>query len=117
MTAESTTPAPTSGAGSWLRWSVAAVFGLLYAWAIWLAVFTLAAQAGGETGLNGAGWTVMLLPVVFPVLVYVAAFLVGRRRRVWQLALMFVAGLCLVAVFWLDVVMYMIRAGASLIGA
>ncbi len=116
-TASSAAPARSTGAGSWLRWTVAALFGLLYAWAVWLAVFNLAAQAGGEAGLNGAGWAVMLMPVIFPALIYVAAFLFGRRRRVWQLALMFVAGLGLVAVFWLDVVMYMIRAGGSLIGS
>lgn len=98
----------TPGAGSWLRWSAAAAFGLVYAFAIVIAVFNLIAYnvavgAGAARSLTGLGWTVMLLPVVFPALVYIASFVFARRRRVWQLALVFTVGLGLVAVFWLNV--------------
>lgn len=117
MTSVEMTSSRTTGAGSWLRWTVAGLFGLIYTAAVWLAVFHLIVAAGNGTGLSGAGWAVMLLPVIFPVLVYVAAFIFARRRRVWQLALVYVAGLALVAVFWLDIVMLQVSGlGASLVG-
>ena len=109
--------ARTAGAGSWLRWTVSAVFGLLYAYAIWAAVAALALAASGEPGLNGKGWIVLLLPVIFPILVFVGGFIFGRRRRVWQLALIFTAGLTLVAIFWLDIIMFQISSGASLLAS
>ncbi|WP_052460533.1 hypothetical protein [Microbacterium gorillae] len=108
----------TSGAGSWLRWTVAAVFGLLYAYAIWLALFIfIAASSAQGSGLTGLGVVVMLLPVAFPVLIYLAAIVIGRRMWVWRQALIFLAGLGLVAVFWLDVVMFQVAAQSSLVAA
>lgn len=116
MTAAST-PVRTTGAGSWLRWSVAIAFGLVYAYFIWAAVAALGLAASGDPGLNGQGWIVFVLPVVFPALVYVAAFVFARRRRVWQLALVFLAGLLLTAVFWLNIVTFQITSGASLLAS
>lgn len=110
------TPVRTTGAGSWLRWVVSSLFGLLFAFAIFIAIINLVAQAGGAQGLSGLGWVVMLLPVIFPAVAFVACFVFARRRRVWQLALVFVAGLALTAVFWLDIVMFQISSGASLLG-
>lgn len=115
MTTATSSSAPTAGAGSWLRWTVSVAFGLLYSYLIWAAVSALALAAGGDPGLNAQGWLVFLLPVIFPALIFVASFIFARRRRVWQLAVVFVGGLVLVAIFWLNVVTFQITSGASLL--
>lgn len=87
------------------RWAVGAVLGiagLLYAYAVWNAVAHLINMA--RTGLTGSGWITLLFGVVFPVIVFVFAFLVGRRRRVGELALSLLAGLGIVAVFWMSLI-------------
>lgn len=115
MTAEAVTPRST-GAGSWLRWAVSAVFGLMYSYFIWLAFFSLQLMSSGVQPLNALGWTVTILPVVFPAVAWVAAFLLGRRRRVWQLALLFVVGLCLTAVFWINIINMQATQSATFLG-
>lgn len=91
-------------------------YGLLYAYAVWNAVAFLVMQAGGPLGLNAYGWFVLLLPVFFPVLAFAVAFRLGYRRGYWPLALVFLVGLALVAVFWLNIVAYAAAYGASLLG-
>lgn len=120
MTTDATPQVQTPGAGSWLRWVVAAVFGLLFAFAIVIAVFNLIAYnvavgAGAARTLTGLGWVVLLLPVVFPAAVYLGSFVFARRRRVWQLALVFTAGLGLVAVFWLNVLVMQMNGTALVV--
>jgi len=100
----------------WLTATIAGAFGLLYAYALWNAVAFLIDQAGGPLGLNGLGWFVLLLPVVFPLIVFAAAFAIGYRRGAWQLALAMLAGLCVVALFWLNIVGYAAVYGAQLLG-
>lgn len=90
----------------WLIVTIAGVAGLLYAYALWTALGYLMLQAGGVEGLSGYGWFVHLLPVVFPVAVFAGAFAIGWRRRALPFALIMLAGLTLVAVFWLDVLAY-----------
>lgn len=94
----------STGAGSWLRWAVSALFGLMYSYFIWLAFFSLQLMSSGVKPLNALGWTITILPVVFPALAWIATFLIGRRMRVWQLTLLFIAGLCLTAVFWINII-------------
>ena len=73
-------------------------------------------QASGPLGLNGYGWFVLLFAVAFPLIAFAIAFAVGWRRRAWQFALVLLAGLCVVSVFWLNVVGYAAVYGASLLG-
>jgi hypothetical protein len=96
--------------------TIAGLFGLFYAWAVWTAVSFLAQQATGVEGLTGYGWFVLLLPVVFPVLVFAGAFALGWRRRVLPFVLVLLTGLAIVAVFWLDVLAYA-SVSSSLYGA
>lgn len=113
-----TTPtAPPRRGPSWLPAAVAGAFGLFYAYAVWTAVAFLLAQATGVEGLNGAGWAVLLFAVVFPIIVFVAAVILARRRSVVQLAVVLLVGVGLVAVFWLNILAYAITNGNSLIGA
>ncbi|MFS0867236.1 hypothetical protein AB3M83_07865 [Microbacterium sp. 179-B 1A2 NHS] len=112
-----TTPSTrTARTPSWLFAAVAGAFGLLYAFLVWHAVGFLVAQASSAVGLNGAGWAILLSAVAFPIVVFVAGAIIGRRRPVWQAALLWVAGLGLAAVFWIDVLAYAFVGGESLVG-
>jgi hypothetical protein len=121
---ETTPDAAASAAGAtrpksaptWLIVAIAVFFGLFYAYAMWNALGFLVEQASGPLGLNAYGWFVLTVAVAFPVVAFGIAFVVGWRRRAWQFTLVLLAGLCLVAVFWLDVVAYAAVYGASLLG-
>ncbi|OAN43392.1 hypothetical protein [Microbacterium sp. H83] len=101
-----TTPQTEASARSprWLRALVLGLAGLFYAYAVWNAVAHLITLARG--GLDGAGWVTMGFGVVFPAIVFVFAALVGRRRGVGELVLVLLAGLGIVAVFWLSLIAY-----------
>ena len=58
----------------------------------------------------------ILLAALFPLIAFGVAFALGWRRSWWELALVLLAGLGLVAVFWLNVVAYSAAYGASLLG-
>ncbi|MDD7929847.1 hypothetical protein [Microbacterium thalli] len=109
-------PATRHRTPTWLVATVAGAFGLFYAYAVWVAVGHLVTQATGVQGLNGAGWAVLGSAIVFPILVFAAAFALGYRRRAGAFALLLLAGLGLVAVFWLNILSYSITAGGSLLG-
>lgn len=100
----------------WVIVAVAGAFGLFYAYIVWSAIGFLVQQATGPLGLNGYGWFVLLLAVVFPALAFGAAFALGYRRRIWEFALILLTGLALSAVFWMNIVAYAAIAGASLLG-
>lgn len=79
----------------WLSVLIAVVFGLIYADVLWNAVGDLIkvpSQFGSLTP-----WWLLILDVVLPVLAFVAAFLLGRRRPTWTRALLFLIGFCVIA--------------------
>ncbi len=118
MTA-STADAPTRKRPAlpvWIIATIAGIFGLFYAYALWNAVDFLIRQASGPLGLNGAGWGLLLAAVAFPAIAFAVAFALGWRRRALDLALVLLAGLAVVAVFWMNVVAYAAMNGASLLG-
>ena len=80
---------------------VIGVAGLFYAYAIWNAVAYLITVA--PAGINTYGWFVLIFSVLFPVLVFVVAYVIGRRRTTGELTIVMLAGLALVAVFWMNV--------------
>ncbi|WP_345802927.1 bacitracin resistance protein [Microbacterium sp. AZCO] len=90
----------------WLIVTIAGVFALLYAYVVWTALAFLIQQASGVEGLSGYGWFVLLLPIVFPIVVFGAAFAIGWRRRAGQFAMVMLTGLALVAAFWLNIFAY-----------
>lgn len=111
--------APTPAARrtpTWLVVTISVLFGLFYAYAMWNAVAFLVSQATGPLGLNGYGWFVLLLAVIFPLVAFGIAFAIGWRRVPWEFALVLFAGLCVVAVFWMNVIAYAAVYGASLLG-
>lgn len=101
MTETQTTPT-SAGSPRWLVGLVIGLAGLFYAYAVWNAVAHLITMA--QTGLTGTGWATLLFGVVFPAVVFVFAYVIGRRRPVGELALSFLAGLGIVAVFWLSLI-------------
>lgn len=101
---------------TWLASTVAGAFGLFYAYAVWNAISFLVQQASGTLGLNGLGWGLLLFTAAFPILVFAGALGLGLRRAAGEFALLLLAGLALVAVFWLNVVAYSLSNGASLVG-
>lgn len=86
--------------------TIAGVFGLFYAYVVWSSVALLILQANGPLGLNGLGWFVYVLPIVFPLAAFGVAFAIGARRRAGEFALAMLAGLTLSAAFWLAIVGY-----------
>lgn len=98
----------------WLVAVVAATAGLLYAYAVWSSIWVLIQQTQAST-LNGTGWVVLFLPILFPVLVFGGTVAFGFRRRWWEFALLLLAGLGLVAVFWMNILAYLIFSGSSLL--
>ena len=99
MSAPSVSPRPGLGI---VKAIVLGLAGLFYAYAVWNAVAYLVTVA--QYGLNAYGWFVLIFSVVFPILVFVAAYALGRRRSVIEFAVGLLAGLALVAVFWMNVV-------------
>jgi len=104
-----------SGSTGAVRAVIAGVFGLLYAYAVWNALAFLVSQAQASPGLNGYGWFVLLLAVVFPIIAYAIAFTLGRGREWWEGALVLLAGLGLVAVFWLNILAYSAISGSAML--
>lgn len=93
-----TTPRPPYGIASIV---VAAFFGLFYAYDLWEAVSTFVdlptfyRAFGYDVGQ--LPWWILLIMLVLPVVVYVIALLVGRRRPLLERALILLVGLSLVA--------------------
>lgn len=116
MSDEETVTARRSATPTWLVATIAGAFGLFYAYAVWNALAFLIDQANGPLGLNGAGWALLLAGVVFPIAAFAVAFALGWKRTAGSFALVLLAGLGLVAVFWLNIVAYAAVYGATLLG-
>jgi hypothetical protein len=110
MTAE--TAGARAAQPTWRTVAIAAVFGLFYAYLVWSAVDLLVRQATGPLGLNGWGWFVHILPIVFPMLAFAVAFVVGWRRRAWEFALTLLTGLAVAAAFWVNILAYAVTSFA-----
>jgi len=95
---------PGRGAPRWLTWIVVGAAGLLYAYAVWNAIAHLVSFL--PSGLTAIGWVTLLFGVVFPIIVFALALAIGRRRDLGELALLLLAGLGVVAVFWLSLLGY-----------
>ncbi|GAA3925295.1 hypothetical protein GCM10022383_00670 [Microbacterium soli] len=97
-----------------LRGVLTGILGLAYAFIVWTAVFQLIQFA--QIGIVGTAWILLLLPVVLPVVVFVAVLAVTRRRTLGVFLLVMLAGLGLSAVFWLDTLSYTLRNATTLLG-
>lgn len=97
--------------------TIAVIFGLFYAYFVWNAVEFLVTQASGVVPLNGYGWFVLVFAALFPLIAFGVAFAIGWRRTWWEFSLVLLAGLGVVAVFWLDILAYASGpGGAAMLG-
>jgi hypothetical protein len=103
------------GPPGWVIVAISVFFGLFYAYFVWNAIAFLVSQATGPLGLNGTAGSCCCRGGV-PARRVRVAFAIGWRRAWWEFALVLLAGLGLVAVFWLNVVAYSVTNGASLLG-
>lgn len=92
----------------WAVMTILTVAGVFYAYALWNAVAFLITSAGA--GLSGYGWFVLLFAVFFPLVVLGVVYALTRRRSVLEVAVAALAGLGLVAVFWLNVIAHFIAS-------
>lgn len=101
---------------TWYAVTIGVLFGLFYAYIVWQAVASLVSAAAGPLGLNAMGWLVWIMAIVVPLIAFGAAFVVGRRSGKLGYALTMLAGLGLVAAFWLNIVAYTTLNAGSLLG-
>ncbi|MFJ4045029.1 hypothetical protein ACIPV2_04695 [Microbacterium sp. NPDC089987] len=114
MSETSPTAAPTaSRLVSLVRGFATGILGLAYAFIIWNATFYLIEMA--QAGISGYGWTVLVMPVIVPMIVFTVALMLTRRRALGVFIVVMLAGLGLSAVFWVDTLSYALRNGASLL--
>jgi hypothetical protein len=85
-----------------ISWAVAAVFAVLYTFFLWGGISNL---VGVVTSLSAFGvsvggeiWSLLIGYAVTPVVVFVAALLVGLRLRVGQRVVVYLVGLGVVGV-------------------
>ena len=80
----------------WLSLTVAALFGLLYAYDEWEAIGNLAGLPSRYEAIGFAAstpWALLIASLAFPIVIFVVAFVIGLRRSVGVKALLFIAGL------------------------
>jgi hypothetical protein len=89
------------GRYGWLSLIVAAVLGLFYAYDVWEAVGNMinlpAFYDSIGVGSKHVPWWLLWIGVVIPVIVFLLAFVIGRRRNVGDKAVVFIVGLALAA--------------------
>jgi hypothetical protein len=105
-TAEPGAPARAAGRAGVV--AVAAIFGVFYAWDLWEAVST-AVELPVFYEVYGFDvaqlpWWVLVIMIALPPVVFVFAVWLGRRRRLWQRAVLLVVGLAVVAALTLGLV-------------
>jgi len=88
----------------WIFYTLLGVFGLLYAYAIWNAIAYMIPLVGLAVGATM--WVALILAIILPAVIYAVVIALTRRRGLGTVALVLLAGLGVVAVFWLDVVGY-----------
>lgn len=99
----------------WVTIGIAGFFGLLYAAFVWLAVVMLIQQSTATIPLNGYGWFVLIMPIAVPMIIFIAANVIGRKRAWPQYVMTLITGLCLTALFWISIIAYAMVYGASLL--
>jgi len=85
--------ASARGKLGWLSITVAIIFGLFYVYAFFVAISDIV----DSSSASNAPWGILIAALLVPVVVFVAAFLVGLRRNVFGKALIFILGLVVVA--------------------
>ncbi|TFC88730.1 hypothetical protein E3T37_02215 [Cryobacterium sp. TMT2-10] len=110
LTTSAAAPASRRHTPRWLRFGIAIVFGLFYAYDIWEGIGNLVGlnqtAQGLDTQFSGFGLFVLLTGILLPILVYLLAAWLGRARGAGAQAALFLAGLCLNAAIAADIFMF-----------
>lgn len=89
--------------------ALAVFFGLFYAYDVWEAVGNLVGltqyAAALDSTLSSTGWVVLIAAILLPIGLFALAFVIGRRRSLAVRIALYVSGLAVSAVLYLDVVM------------
>ncbi len=92
---------PARARYGWLSLVVAAILGLFYAYDVWEAVGNLinlpAFYDSIGVGSKNVPWWLLWIGVAIPILVFLLAFVVGRRGSVGGKAVIFIVGLAVAA--------------------
>jgi hypothetical protein len=109
--------APVRRTPFWLEITLAIAFGLFFAYDAWEAVGNLVgvADLAGTLGtsITGLGWVVLVAAILLPILLFAAAFLLGRRCSAVVQAALYLTGLAVSALLYLDILL-MFGVGALL---
>jgi len=93
---------------TWVELALLIVFGLFYAFALFVAISNMVAlpRVYEFFGLDPATipWWLLIVGALIPVVGYVAALLVSRRRNLLERALVLLAGLAVVSALGLTIV-------------
>lgn len=95
-------------APAWITATIAGIFGLFYAYAVWAGLANLLAMNSLATNVLGGSlqptaWIALVLAMVLPVIIFVIAVVTGGRRAVWKLAVLLAVGLSIVGAYWINV--------------
>ena len=96
------------GRYGWLSLTVAAFFGLVYAYFLWQAVSLLVQLPTNLAALGLGGsripWWLLIVGVFIPPVVFGVAAVAGRKQNVGRKAVLFVVGIAVVAGLGLSVI-------------
>ena len=104
MSAESAAvvpPAAQPRTPLWLDVALAALFGLFFAYDVWEVVGSIVQLNGLGLGFSAIGWVLLVVALLAPVVSFVGAFALGRRRGVVAKAALYLAGLAVSAALFL----------------
>lgn len=99
----------------WLRVALAIAFGLFYAYDLWEVVESLVQILAFGLGFTPLGWTLMVLALIAPIGLFVAAFLLARRRGVLLVVACYVGGLAVSAVVFSSATVLLGVSGAVVV--
>lgn len=86
----------TKGRLGWLSLTLAALFGLFYAYDVWEAVGNIVGVPKIYDSIGFAAstpWALLIAALLFPLVIFTVVFLLGIRRNIGEKALLFLAGL------------------------
>ena len=88
--------ASRKGRLGWLSLTVAALFGLFYAYDVWEAVGNLVGVPHYYAAVgfgSSTPWILLIAALIFPFVIYVVVFTLGIRRNVGEKVLLMLTGL------------------------
>lgn len=102
----------------WLAVPIAVVFGALYAYDLWEAIDNLVGMGlyaqGLGVALTGFGWALLIVGLVVPLGVFVAAFWLARLRSPLAQLAIFATGYCVIQVLSSDIAALVAVGGLNL---